>query len=280
MGQSIYVKCNLCHRDKIHPLIKIDGFSWVRCQHCGLIYLNPRPKSAKELNPAVMETGVDYFTRKGYSPDKQNYYKRYIKKFEGYRKTNRLLKIGCASGGFLYAARDCGWQAKGIEYFEPAARYGRDRYKLNIITGSLLKIKLPKEYFDLVIMNMVIEHLENPIGTLFRINQFLRLKGAVYIHTPNYDSLSLKLFPHYPKFCPRDHFYFFIVRTLERALTKTGFQIVWKKTRGFEFPTGKGRTPSLKRQSLRLIKNMVFPVVNVLGKGDRVRVLAEKRVVS
>jgi SAM-dependent methyltransferase len=129
-------------------------------------------------------------------------------------------------------------------------------------------------------MNMVIEHLEDPIGTLFKINRLLRPKGVVYIHTPNYDSLTLKLFPNYPKFFPRDHFYFFTVKTLERALKKTGFQIVWNKTRGFEFPTGKGRTPSLKRQSLRLIKNMVFPVVNILGKGDRIRLFAEKRVVS
>ena len=280
MGQSIYVKCNLCHRNKTRPVIEIDGFSWVRCQHCGLIYLNPRPKSARELNPAVMESGVDYFTRKGYSPDKQNYYKKYLKKFEGYKKTSRLLEIGCASGGFLYAARDCGWQAKGIEYFEPAARYGRNRYNLDIIAGSLLETKLPKEYFDLVIMNMVIEHLEDPIETLFRINQLLRVGGAVYIHTPNYDSLTLKLFPRYPKFFPRDHFYFFTMKTLKRALKKTGFQIVWNKTRGFEFPKGKGETPFLKRQSLQLIRNLVSPIVNIIGKGDRARLLAKKRLVS
>lgn len=276
MGQPVYVKCNLCHRNKTHPLVEIYGFSWVRCQHCGLIYLNPRPKSIEELNPAVMETGVDYFTRKGYSPDKQNYYKKYLKKFEEYRETNRLLEIGCASGGFLYAARDCGWQAKGIEYFEPAARYGRDRYNLDIIAGSLLEIDLPREYFDLVIMNMVIEHLEDPIGALSKIHQLLRPKGAVYIHTPNYDSLTLKLFPTYKKFFPKDHFYFFTVKTLERALKKTGFQIIWKKTRGFEFPKKKGGAPFLKRQPLRLLKNLASPAVSILGKGDRVRVLAEK----
>lgn len=280
MNQSVYVKCNLCHRDKTRPLVEVNGFSWVRCQHCGLIYLNPRPKSIKELNPAVMETGVDYYTRKGYSSDKQNYYKKYLKKFERYRKTNHLLEIGCASGGFLYAARDYGWQVKGVEYFEPAVRYGREHYNLDIIAGSLLEIELPKEYFDLVIMNMVIEHLEDPIGTLFRINQLLRLKGAIYIHTPNYDSLTLKLFPGYPKFFPRDHFYFFTVKTLEKMLERAGFQIVWKKTRGFEFPKGKDEPPSPKRQFLRLTRNLISPMVNILGKGDRVRVLAEKRVFS
>ncbi len=280
MSQPVYVKCNLCHRDETRPLIKVDGFSWVSCQHCGLIYLDPRPKPAKELNPAIVEPGADYYIRKGYSRDKQNYYKKYLKKFEGYRKTNRLLEIGCASGGFLYAARDCGWQVKGIEYFEPTARYGRDHHNLDIITGSLLEIELPKEHFDLVIMNMVIEHLEDPVGTLFKINRLLRPKGVVYIHTPNYDSLTLKLFPAYPKFFPKGHFYFFTVRTLKKALKKTGFQIVWKKTRGFEFPKEKGGVPFLKRQSLRLLTDLVSPVVNILGKGDRVRVLAEKGIVS
>ncbi|MCD5391066.1 class I SAM-dependent methyltransferase, partial [candidate division NPL-UPA2 bacterium] len=99
--------------------------------------------------------------------------------------------------------------------------YGREKHGLNIITGDLLELDLPSGAFDVVIMNQVIEHLELPLETLYKINKLLHLGGAVYIHTPNYDSLTLKRYRQFPKYYPKDHLYLFTDKTLKKNVGKS-----------------------------------------------------------
>jgi SAM-dependent methyltransferase len=49
----------------------------------------------------------------------------------------RLLDIGCGGGGFLAAMRDRGWQVQGVEPDPEAARLARERYGLEVFTGTL-----------------------------------------------------------------------------------------------------------------------------------------------
>src|ERR1700752_275458 len=46
--------------------------------------------------------------------------------FAPYRKTNKLLDLGCGAGGLLQAARNHGWQAQGLDVSSHPANHGRE----------------------------------------------------------------------------------------------------------------------------------------------------------
>lgn len=43
-----YVNCDLCKNNETTLLFEKDGYKHVKCNSCGLIYVNPRLKNTKE----------------------------------------------------------------------------------------------------------------------------------------------------------------------------------------------------------------------------------------
>lgn len=50
---------------------------------------------------------------------------------------------------------------------------------------------LPDEYFDLIFMAHVLEHLQHPVTTLIRICRKLKKGGTIYIEFPSFRSMGL-----------------------------------------------------------------------------------------
>lgn len=55
------LNCNLCQDNRANSFVQIGDTSYVRCQGCGLIYMNPRPERVDEINRSAMKEGLDYF---------------------------------------------------------------------------------------------------------------------------------------------------------------------------------------------------------------------------
>ena len=55
--QVSHVDCNFCGKSNTKSYLRCNGFNFVRCDGCGLIYQNPRPESS--LVP--LRYGDDYF---------------------------------------------------------------------------------------------------------------------------------------------------------------------------------------------------------------------------
>jgi 2-polyprenyl-3-methyl-5-hydroxy-6-metoxy-1,4-benzoquinol methylase len=102
---------------------------------------------------------------------------------ERYRELNRILDIGY-SFGFLYAAKNLGWDAKGIETVYNAGKYGKELYNLDIIFGTLEDAKLELASFDVIRLNNVIEYIPFTSVFIANVNKLLRKGGILNISTP------------------------------------------------------------------------------------------------
>jgi 2-polyprenyl-3-methyl-5-hydroxy-6-metoxy-1,4-benzoquinol methylase len=82
--------------------------------------------------------------------------------------------------------------------------------KLNVITGDLLSARYPDDFFDIITMFDVLEHLPNPIETLTECSRIIKRGGILIIETLNTDSLIFKILKqNWPLFSPSyDLFYF------------------------------------------------------------------------
>ncbi|HEX2914875.1 MAG TPA: class I SAM-dependent methyltransferase [Chloroflexia bacterium] len=241
-----------------------DGeFQVVKCSSCGLIYTNPRPRPEalssfypKRYGPHNKSTQVGLTTppssieilkvriRQGVADI--FYYKRpasLLKKlallpfaiwFQLLHVTllpspkqpqDRLLDMGCGTGTYLATLRSYWQELYGVEVDEEAAQQAKYLEGLKIHTGDLLSAKFPSNFFDVVVMWHVLEHIANQAEVLLEINRILKPDGYLIIMVPNIASFEFKLFGINWKGLdlPR-HLYHFSPTSLKGVLSQTGFK--------------------------------------------------------
>lgn len=224
-----YINCNFCNNDNTeHLFVKKDKFSIsnndfkiVRCKNCGLIYINPRPEEA-EIVRFYPDT---YSWRETLKAD--SFFTQIIRRLEKvYRyqllnyevnkvviyttlKNGKVLDIGCGTGDRLKVFRRKGFDVYGVEVSQ-SARYARECLNLNVMEGNLFQAHYPDNFFDLVTVHNVIEHVHDPKGLLEETRRILKKNSFLVIQVPNTGSLQFKILKkRWAAFdVPRDLYYF------------------------------------------------------------------------
>jgi ubiquinone/menaquinone biosynthesis C-methylase UbiE len=149
---------------------------------------------------------------------------KFVEKLVGQGK---ILDVGCATGAFLEEIKlsraDC-WETYGVEPNQQAAHIAQKVSGARIFSGMLEAAKYPNNFFDVVTMWDVLEHVFSPKATLLEIKRILKPDGVVVFSLPNLDSWDATLFKHYwvGYDVPR-HMHVFSSRTLNLLLSQTGF---------------------------------------------------------
>ncbi|MFQ5580527.1 MAG: class I SAM-dependent methyltransferase, partial [Nitrospiria bacterium] len=242
MKSISFTLCPLCQADQTtQPLALRDWgyggpgcFSMVRCLHCGVRYLNPRPtptqmatyypshytpyKTAIEDEPWTLMRWM----RRRKIVQKRRLVERFSKGDAGH-----ILDLGCSTGIFLAEMKGAGWQAKGVELNAEAAAYAQRRFGLDVVVGRLLEVTLPIATFDVVTMWDVLEHTFEPLATLQQAHDLLKPGGIVACTVPNEHSFDRLLFgATWVGYDAPRHLTVFSPDTLRRALVKAGFQVL------------------------------------------------------
>ena len=101
---------------------------------------------------------------------------------------DRVLDIGAGSGEFAYLMKLLGKSVAGIEPDSGYAAFCREHLGLDVRPAHLAPDLFPPARFDLIHMNHVLEHLNDPIGSLDRISRWLAPDGLLYIAVPNIET--------------------------------------------------------------------------------------------
>ena len=189
------VPCNLCGGDDFHVLYdqplrdqdpddmgdfvastdRYDAYGRiVRCNRCRLVYTNPRPRADTITDGYRKAVDPDYAREDSSRSINAHLSLHTLKRFA---HSGRLLDVGCATGYFLNAAR-LDFETQGIELSEWAAKYARERLRLDVVTAGLDDAPFATEHFDVVALNDVIEHFTDPKAALLRIHALLRPGGC------------------------------------------------------------------------------------------------------
>lgn len=223
---TVAVNCNLCGADDVEPWGKPkDSFSLVRCRRCSLVYVNPRP-SQTALEAFYRQA---YFDEGHYAEDecRQRMYEiEIVRMLPWIGSGGRFLDVGCAMGKFL-STLPSSFDKYGIEFSEDAARYAREALGLNVQVGQLSELDLETEFYDVVLMRGVIEHLQNPAREVEAVNRVLKTGGWFVLNqTPNAGGLSSRFYREgFNQVKPREHLYYFTVATIRRLLDRYGFAV-------------------------------------------------------
>lgn len=237
------VNCNFCGSDNYKALFynydrlyKIDKnlFKVVQCGNCGLVYLNPQsePEELKKYYPEEYGPHLNENQIFKYGPISKIFSR--AKRLFGRKKDAPLdssvktyLDFGCGSGTNLLNMRlkHPNWRFYGLDINEKAC--GKTAEKgFEVFCGQSAEKNLPGDFFDIVNMSHVIEHVPDPKQTLLNINQAMKAGGALEISTPNFESLAAKMFGrHWLGFDTPRHLYIFSPETIRKLLEKTGYRV-------------------------------------------------------
>lgn len=269
--------CDLCGANNPVPLLEKDGGIYVSCPDCGFIWSHC-PGQGTEMpadDAEIFDRSVDSFSAKQYTPKKQRHYGRILRSLEPCRKLNRLVEIGCNTGGFLYAARERGWEAIGVEPSKAAAAYGRDTHDLRVLSTFFQNAELEPDSFDVVYSNAVLEHIAEPSATFRKAWDVLRPGGTFLGVTVNWDSFTRELLGvDWKLLNPHGHISLYTPVTLERYCREAGFTEVRISTTGTRSPYG--QAGGVVRQINRIRKAWRSTLARIADKGDRVQAIARK----
>jgi 2-polyprenyl-3-methyl-5-hydroxy-6-metoxy-1,4-benzoquinol methylase len=282
---KLHFNCLICQSENLTILSGYEKAHLCKCADCNFIFSRKIPTN-EELNNYYENYGVNQYI----SPLTIKRYNELLDKFEKFRKTNKILDVGCGIGHFLEEAKKRGWEVYGTELSEKQAEITSSK-GIKTFKGVLSAEDFSIQMFDVVTSFEVIEHINNPIQELKILNRIVRNGGVVYITTPNFNSLlRFKLKAAYNIITYPEHLSYYTTKTLEKVFNKSGFKKVKIETTGISvtrFKTSNG-TSNQKiisfhsddekiRQKidaklyLKFFKKIINNSLTLLGKGDTIK---------
>ena len=138
----------------------------------------------------------------------------------------RLLDVGCATGFFMEAAADEGFDVRGLEFSTVAIGLARPDIRGRIVCGDVnTLLSREPEKFDVVTAFDIIEHVQNPAKFLDEIGQILRPGGLLAISSPDTGHfLRYLMGAKWPMLQPMQHTVLFSRRGIAALLERCGFR--------------------------------------------------------
>jgi 2-polyprenyl-3-methyl-5-hydroxy-6-metoxy-1,4-benzoquinol methylase len=239
-GKSEIRPCALCGGAVFKPALVCEGFSFVKCKHCGLVQRNPQPDKNEILARYSDTYGNDYLSYELENEAAFLNLQQLALKDAGFSKLEKtffpaggqlradspsILDIGCATGALLASLRDNGWRVTGVE-ISPGGLYAKNERKLDVRNIPLEENNFPDGSFDIVLASHLIEHLNEPKTFLEETYRILKNNGYLFITTPDVSGFQSRIFGSRWRSAIFDHLYLFSGRTLSRMLKNVGFKIV------------------------------------------------------
>ncbi len=141
-----------------------------------------------------------------------------------------LLDVGCGNGRFLAAMQALGWKVMGVEP-DPVSRSIAESLTGAPVLSSLVDANFPPEFFDVITMNHVFEHVSEPATVLQECRRILKPGGLLGLCVPNWASLTRRLFGRYCYHLePPRHVVMYEPKVLHDLLVREGFEVVSLRT--------------------------------------------------
>lgn len=175
--------CVVCSKKDNNPVFQEFGVDILRCANCNHIYSSfksdPDYDGYFELDIADDD---HFWWRDAHQLVYTDFRDKYLQ-----GKSGRLLDMGCGLGYFVkFVSEISNWEAFGCEISHHAVEFARSSLNLaNIVVGRVEESGFPNDYFDIITLWDVIEHIFDPNPLLKYLYEILKDDGFLFLHTPN-----------------------------------------------------------------------------------------------
>lgn len=174
-----------------------------------------------------------------------NHEKKPIHYYKGHRfemlefipdKLKKVLEVGCGEGNFGQIIKNIyNAEVWGVDIQKSTKKILKNKLDYVYIGDfNKVSIKLPNNYFDCIIFNDTLEHMENPWDTLIKCRKLLNVKGVIVASIPNFRYINnlieilIKGDYEYKNkgILDRTHLRFFTEKSIKRLFDESDYEII------------------------------------------------------
>jgi len=206
-----------------------DGYDVVACSECGMCFAAGLPDPDRFAQYYADSSKYD-LTAEGARlsardierfADQAGFVAAHVRDL-----TAPVLDVGTATGGFLQALRDAGFERPyGVDPSPDAARVAREELGLDVAVGGLAAAEAWGMAFGLISYIAVLEHVLEPRAQIQAVSRLLRPDGFVFISVPDAGSFKDHVDAPFQEFSV-EHINFFTRRSLANAMGAEGYSLV------------------------------------------------------
>lgn len=269
------VNCPFCGSNEFEENFTINGFRHVRCNHCMVLYVNPRLKEfclKKLYNDEYYSRIYNDSMISVFDIRKELIGKSKYNQIINYNDSKgRILDIGCGIGEVLSTFKDNNWECVGIE-MNPSAINWVQKLGIKVFAGEFENY-FDSDLFDCVMAWNVIEHIVNPNAFLSKALKHLKTGGLFVSEVPSGESLLID----YSKLTRKDpgriimgeqHIVFYTLNAYINLHERAGFRLIKLQTNGLDIETiFKINSQSVSQELITDLQT----IVDHNNKGDLIR---------
>ena len=152
-------------------------------------------------------------------------------------RETKILEIGSGAAGIItHIPSDYRYAIDPLENFYASIQRYKDYRDKQVFYQTAVGEHLPfkSEYFDLIIIDNVLDHCDNPIEVLKEIKRVLKKNGILYFRQNTYHfwgrfiRIIMEFF-----LIDKGHPHTFSKNILERTFKQLGFSILYKDSNGY-----------------------------------------------
>lgn len=229
MEQTGPDSCGFCKQKDFSLLYVKDDYRIVRCNSCKVQFRVPQP-SHEELREIYANYyhpwKVEHEVAEIVQASKTKTFERRLQEIQKYVRRGRILDVGCAAGYFLECAQNKGFEPYGVEVSESFFKEAHRTFGDGIYQGTIQEMPCENNFFDVITMFDLLEHVKDPVSTLRRCRQILMPNGIIAAVLPNTSSLTATLMRKNWMHYKDEHLFYFSRKNISALLKQESFDVI------------------------------------------------------
>lgn len=207
----------------------LNGYDVVACRNCGLCFADGIPAQDVFDRYYAEMSKYEYTDHAGVQShtDLQRFKEVADLVMPHVQPTNRLLDIGCATGGLLAEFKRRGFcNLFGVDPSPACAQTTRHLHNIPAAALSISALDQLSDRFDLLLLTGVMEHLRDVDVSLKKIKSCLHPSGLIYLEVPDASRYDRHFSAPF-QFFSMEHINFLSPTSLRNVLAKHGFSCLF-----------------------------------------------------
>ncbi len=207
----------------------LDGYELVICESCGAGYAQDIPPQTVFDRYYTEMSKYEYIDRAGVQTDSElQRFREEVDLVESYlTNTDRILDIGCSTGGLLAEFKRRGFlNLLGVDPSPACAKFTEKLYGITAKPATISTLDRLKEQVDIAFLTGVLEHLRDLDSSLNSVKSCLKPGGLIFLIVPDathYDRHFSAPF----QFFSMEHINYFSPTSLINLMAHHGFSAVF-----------------------------------------------------
>ena len=230
----VQIDCPACSSKNYRPQFEKLGFTYVLCQDCGTLFVNPCPPAQLLMDYYTQSRSASFWVREFFQPVAEARREKIFRPRAGYIRDTLTEKsngvIGDIEAGFGLFLEELSnfWSAARLIAIEPSAEMAvicRGKH-LEVIPCAIENVDGWDGQFDLLTAFELLEHLHSPGEFLKKAWHLLRPGGYLLLTTLNGEGFDIQvLWEKSKSVAPPHHLNFFNPRSLTMLLRANNFAV-------------------------------------------------------